>query len=135
MIYFRPRLNLILFFPNSRVFVSDIAKNSPASVCGLRDGDHVIEVNGTNVETLTYETILGKIKLHMERHDLELLVLDKKSLRWYRERNYPITSRTIPTIVHIEPIINNINTEIQTKSVDIVGEIFSFNVFCVYSIV
>ncbi len=50
----------------------------------------------------------------MEHQDLELLVLDKKSVRWYRKRNHPITSQTLPTIVHIEPIINDMNSEIKT---------------------
>jgi hypothetical protein len=49
----------------------------------------------------------------MEQQDLELLVLDKKSVRWYRERDYPITSQTLPTILHIEPIINDIKSKIQ----------------------
>jgi hypothetical protein len=53
----------------------------------------------------------------MTRDDLELLVLDKKSVHWYRERNYPITSRTLPTIVHIEPIINDTTSEIQSSEV------------------
>jgi C-terminal processing protease CtpA/Prc len=99
----------------SRVFVSDIAKNSSAAICGLRDGDHIIEVNGINIQTLTYETILNKIRLHMEHENLELLVLDKKSERWYRRRKYPITSQTLPTIVHIEPIINQINTGMESS--------------------
>lgn len=93
----------------SRVFISDVSKHSPASVCGLRDGDRIIEINGSSVEGLTYETIMDKIRQHMAADDLELLVLDKKSVHWYRERNYPVTSRTIPTIVHIEPIINESN--------------------------
>ncbi|CAF3670009.1 unnamed protein product [Rotaria sordida] len=100
-----------------RMFISNVKKNSSAALCGLRNGDHIIEINGTNIQTLTYETILNKIKLHMERHDLELLVLDKKSLHWYNERNYPITLRTLPTIVYIEPIINNMNSETESSSV------------------
>lgn len=103
--------SILSFF--SRVFISNIAKNSSAAICGLRDGDHIIEVNGTNVQTLTYETILNIIKLHMEHENLELLVLDKKAARWYHRRKYPITSQTLPTIVHIEPIINQINSDIQ----------------------
>lgn len=89
------------------MFVSNIKKNSSAFICGLRDGDHIIEVNGTNIQNLTYETILNIIKMHMDHQDLELLVLDKKALRWYEKRNYPISSQTLPTIVHIEPIINS----------------------------
>ena len=92
-----------------RVYVSNIKKHSSAAVCGLRNGDRIIEVNGVNIQTLTYETILNKIKLHLEHRDLELLVLDKKSLRWYRDREYPVSSQTLPTIVQIEPMINNIN--------------------------
>lgn len=105
-------LNLI-----SRVYISNITKNSSAAICGLRNGDRIIEINGTNVQGLTYETILNKIKLHMERHDLELLVLDKKSLRWYRERKHSITSKTLPTIVHIEPILNIIKPEKQLSQI------------------
>ncbi|CAF1516560.1 unnamed protein product [Adineta ricciae] len=92
-----------------RVYVSNIKKHSSAAICGLRNGDRIIEVNGVNIQTLTYETILNKIKLHLEHRDLELLVLDKKSLRWYRDREYPVSSQTLPTIVQIEPMINDIN--------------------------
>lgn len=53
----------------------------------------------------------------MEHRDLELLVLDKKSFRWYHERNYPMTLQTLPTIVHIEPIINDVNSEIKSLQV------------------
>ena len=102
---------------SSRVFISDVTKHSPAAVCGLRDGDRILEINGTTVDTLTYETILDKIKQHMAHDDLELLVLDKKSVHWYRERNYPITSRTLPTIVHMEPIINDGTSETQSSEV------------------
>ena len=101
----------------SRVFVSNVKKDSSAAVCGLRNGDHIVEVNGTNIQNLNYETILDKIELHMEHHDLELLVLDKRSLLWYRKRNYPITSQTLPTIVYIEPIINNINRVIEPSQI------------------
>jgi hypothetical protein len=116
------------------VYVSDITKKSSASVCGLRDGDHIIEINGTNVQTLRYETILNEIKQHMEHNDLELLVLDKKSLRWYRERKYLITSRTLPTIVHIQPIINSQIQSSQefdrhTKTDDYTGRV-RFIIYC-----
>ncbi|CAF1569314.1 unnamed protein product [Rotaria magnacalcarata] len=109
-----------------RVFISDIIKHSPAAVCGLRDGDRVIEINGSSIDGLIYETILDKIKYHMGRDDLELLVLDKKSVQWYRERHYPITSRTLPTIVHIEPIINDttsdpLSSEIPATHTKLVG--------------
>ena len=93
------------------MFISNISKNSSASVCGLRDGDYIIEVNGTDIQALTYETILGIIKMHMDQEDLELLVLDKKSVQWYRKRHYPMTSQTLPAIIHIEPIINEINVK------------------------
>lgn len=96
-----------------RVYVSNIKKHSSAAICGLRNGDRIIEVNGVPIQTLTYETILNKIKLHLHHRDLELLVLDKKSLRWYRDRGYPVSSQTLPTIVQIEPMINNINIEPQ----------------------
>ena len=100
----------------SEIYISNIAKHSSAAICGLRDGDHIIEVNGTNIQTLTYETILNKIKSHMEQQDLELLVLDKKSVRWYRERKYPITSQTLPTILRIEPIVNDPKSKAQPSS-------------------
>ena len=51
----------------------------------------------------------------MEQQNLELLVLDKKSVRWYRERNYPISSQTLPTILHIEPIINDMKSQLPTS--------------------
>lgn len=100
-----------------RVFVSDVTKNSPAAVCGLRDGDRIIEINGSPIDSLTYETILDKIKQHMALDDLELLVLDKKSVNWYRDRQYPITSRTLPTIIHIETIINDSSNDSQSSEV------------------
>ncbi len=111
-------MKIIYFtFTFSRVFISDVTKHSPAAVCGLRDGDRILEINGSTTDALTYETILDQIKQHMARDDLELLVLDKKSVHWYRERNYPITSRTLPTIVHIEPIINDTTSETQNSEI------------------
>ena len=101
----------------SRVFISDVTKNSPAAVCGLRDGDRVVEINGANIQLTSYETVLSKVKQHMARDDLELLVLDKRALRWYQERNFPIGSHTLPTIVHMEPIINDLRdgTRVSTR--------------------
>jgi C-terminal processing protease CtpA/Prc len=93
------------------VFVSDVTKNSPAAICGLRDGDRIIEVNGNNIRSTPYETIVDRIQQHMANDELELLVLDKASLKWYEQRNYPIESRTLPTIVHIEPIVNPIGND------------------------
>lgn len=49
----------------------------------------------------------------MDNLDLELLVLDRKSFRRYRKQKHPLTLQTLPTVVHIEPIINDINSEMQ----------------------
>lgn len=114
MIIFLYHKNIIILL--SRVSISEVRKNSSAALCGLRDGDQIIEVNGTNIQELTYETILDMIKRHMELHDLELLVLDKKSFRWYRQRNYPMALHTLPTVVQIEPIIHNHNLNSEIKS-------------------
>ena len=102
-----------------------MSKNSPAAVCGLRDGDRIVEINGTSIQSESYETILNKIRQHMDQNDLELLVMDKKSLRWYQERNYTIGSRTLPTVVHIEPIINNFNDTITRSAQSLKLEDFS----------
>ena len=86
-------------------------KNSPAGICGLRHGDRIIEVNGRNVQKESYASVLSQIKDHTKQGDLELLVLDKKAMRWYEERNCPISIRTLPAIVRIRPIINIVNEE------------------------
>ncbi|CAF1468030.1 unnamed protein product, partial [Didymodactylos carnosus] len=100
-----------------RVFISDVTKNSPAAVCGLRDGDRIIEINGQTTENLKYEDILEIIKQHTSEDDLQFLLLDKKSLHWYREKNYPVSSRTLPTIIHIEPIINEVPQSVKPTPV------------------
>lgn len=99
-----PYLKSSFYF--SRIFVADVTKNSPASICGLRDGDRILEVNGVDVQFQTYEEVLNRMKEHVELNDLDLLVLDKKAIQWYRERKFPISTETLPAIVQIEPFIN-----------------------------
>jgi predicted metalloprotease with PDZ domain len=81
---------------NRGVFkVTDIVPKSPADDSGLKNDDHIIEVSGMNVESLDYADLVKLIKEKKNEDDLQLLVVDRKALDWYRQKKLAISSNSI----------------------------------------
>ena len=85
--------------------VSEIVPNSSAYHSGLRNGDFVIEINGINVQSMSYQDLIKLIKAKKEDDNLQMLVADETTLEWYSKRNTPINSSMVKKITYIETIL------------------------------
>jgi len=77
-------------------FIGDVDEGSPAAAAGLRDGDRIVEVNGSNVAGETHQQVVDRIRAVSD--EVKLLVVDVEAEMFYREYNIVVTS-TMPNVV------------------------------------
>lgn len=65
-------------------FIGKVDEGSPAHLAGLREGDRIIEVNGTNVGSENHQQVVQRIKAVAD--ETKFLVLDREADEYYRER-------------------------------------------------
>jgi len=80
-------------------FIGSVDDGSPAAAAGLRDGDRILEVNGTNVALENHQQVVERIKAVPD--EVWLLVVDGEAEAFYRERNIVVTS-TMSNVVTME---------------------------------
>ncbi len=71
--------------------MNDIAPNSPAAHSGLKGDDHIIEVSGKTVESMSYQELVDFIKAKKQEDDLQLLVADLSTFNWFKSKNLNIS--------------------------------------------
>lgn len=71
-------------------FLNDIQSGSPSSYVGLTEHDMVIEVNNESLENMNHIQVSNRIKGSSEH--LALLVVDKSSYNYFKERDIHISS-------------------------------------------
>jgi C-terminal processing protease CtpA/Prc len=71
-------------------FIGKVDPSSPAETGGLRDGDRLIEVNGTNVENESHAQVVALVK--DRPGEVTMLVVDSQTDAYYRERHIAITT-------------------------------------------
>lgn len=110
---------------NRGVFkVTDIVPKSPADDSGLKNEDYIIEVSGVNVESMDYAELVKFIKEKKSEDDLQLLVVDRKALDWYRQKKLAISSNSIfQKVQYIETIYPDEMQYNLTDSVNAVHKI------------
>ncbi|XP_069492112.1 Na(+)/H(+) exchange regulatory cofactor NHE-RF3 isoform X2 [Ambystoma mexicanum] len=93
-------LNAIKDMPGQ--FIKEVAKGGPADVGGLQDDDVLVEVNGVNVETASYEDVVMRIR--ETKGNLTLLVATTEAYEFFKAHNIPVTaSLAEPTADMAEP--------------------------------
>lgn len=95
--------------------VNEVAPNSPAAHSGLQNDDYLIEICGENVDSMSYEEVVSKIKMKKIDDDLQLLVADRATIDWYKARSIPMSSALVPKLKYIETLYNE---EILAASTD-----------------
>ena len=79
-------------------FIGKVDPNSPAEEAGLRESDRIIEVNGASVKGEYHREVVARIKEGVVRNgvkysdELILLVADRETDDYYRDRNIEISS-------------------------------------------
>ena len=80
-------------------FVHEVDERSPAAAAGLRDGDRIVEVNGTNVALEKHHDVVERIRATQD--EVRLLVVDVVADAFYRQHDVVVTSTT-PGVVVME---------------------------------
>ena len=73
--------------------------DSPASRSGIRAGDRIIEVNGTNISNENHQQVVQRIKA--VPNETKLLLVDRKTDEYYRSRKIVIRG-DMPNVHRIE---------------------------------
>ena len=80
-------------------FIGKVDEGSPAAAAGLRDGDRIVEVNGSNVALENHQQVVDRIRALPD--EVRLLVVDADAEEFYREHNV-VVSATMPNVVAME---------------------------------
>lgn len=88
MLHFGPKKLIIIIFCveyftsthfNLRVqVITSLTTNGPAYRAGVKDGDRLIEVNGTNVEEKTHEEIVEMIRECIPTNEISFKLVDEE---------------------------------------------------------
>lgn len=99
--------------------VNDVAVNSPAAHSGLQNDDFIIEISGLNVENMDYADVVNYIKQKKQEDDLQLLVVDRATLQWYKAKKIPISSQIVPRMQYIETLLKEeLDRELNESNLD-----------------
>ncbi|CAH2219046.1 Na(+) H(+) exchange regulatory cofactor NHE-RF3, partial [Pelobates cultripes] len=82
----------------SGIFLGSLAPNGIAAKAGVRDGDHIIELNGNNVENDSHEQITQKVK--ESGSIIAFLLADKETEDYFTKMKMKITADTA-TLEHL----------------------------------
>ena len=69
-------------------FIGKVDDGSPAQAAGLRDGDRIVEVNGTNIGSENHQQVVERVKA--VPGETKFLVVDEATDEYYRERKIVI---------------------------------------------
>merc|ERR1711936_1415218 len=78
--------------------VGNVDTGSPAEAAGVKKGDKIIEVNGTNISNENHTQVVGRIKAGGS--ETRILVADKECVEWHVEHKQTISS-SLPYVIHL----------------------------------
>ena len=80
-------------------YVKSVNPNSPAYQAGMLAGDHVVEVDGVNIEKLTHQEVVQRIRGGSGKNKT-VLVIDQETEKLFKVQGIPVTQgATIDTDV------------------------------------
>ncbi|XP_071104643.1 membrane-associated guanylate kinase, WW and PDZ domain-containing protein 2-like isoform X2 [Haliotis cracherodii] len=71
-------------------YIGKIDEDSPAERADLREGDRIVAVNGTNIESETHQRVIELVKSGGD--ETTLLVLDKDTDEYYKSRGITVST-------------------------------------------
>jgi len=103
-------------------YIGTVDPQSPAESAGLREGDRIVEVNGTNVSMENHQQVVERVKTVAD--ETTFLVVDDRTEEYYRERKIVVSSRLANVEVLETPprgprdcdVINNNGGQLSGKS-------------------
>ena len=85
-------------------FIGKVDEGSPAEAAGLREGDRIVEVNGTNISQENHKQVVQRIKAIP--NETKLLVVDKIGEEIYKKAGIVVRSSMATTVVKCSEDIN-----------------------------
>ena len=71
-------------------YVKSVNPNSPAFHAGMLAGDHVVEVDGVNVESFTHQEVVQRIRSGTGKNK-RILVIDQDTEKLFKAQGIPVT--------------------------------------------
>jgi C-terminal processing protease CtpA/Prc len=72
-------------------YIGKVDPGSPAEAAGLREGDRIVEVNGTNIAMENHQQVVERIKAVSD--ETKFLVVDESTDNYYRDRKIIVCGR------------------------------------------
>ncbi len=69
-------------------FIGSVDANSPAVYAGIKQGDRIVEVNGTNISNENHQQVVQRIKA--VQNETKMLVVDSKADEYYKSKRLVI---------------------------------------------
>lgn len=79
-------------------YIGKVDEGSPAEAAGLKEGDHIIEVNNENISNENHNQVVQRIKAVPD--ETKLLVVDPASEEYFKSNDIAINS-SLPGIVYL----------------------------------
>lgn len=88
-------------------FVGKVDDASPALAGGLREGDRIVEVNGTNIGNENHQQVVARIQ--SVPHETRILVLDRDADEFYHKNRVVVRGDLAEVEVLETPLVNPFN--------------------------
>ncbi|XP_033752275.1 Na(+)/H(+) exchange regulatory cofactor NHE-RF1-like isoform X2 [Pecten maximus] len=69
-------------------FIGTVDEASPAETAGLKEGDRIVEVNGSNIESDSHQDVISKVKAGGD--ETQMLVVDRETDDYYKSRGIQV---------------------------------------------
>lgn len=82
-------------------FIGKVDEGSPAEAAGLKEGDRIVEINGTNIGIENHQQVVGRIKSLGD--EVKLLVVDPETDKYYKDIKQIVRS-DLPEVVELSAV-------------------------------
>lgn len=97
-------------------YVGKVDANSPAELAGLREGDRIIEVNGTDIGSETHKQVVERIKA--VPNETTLLVIDPHVFHVSKNGSSSVSKPVLEKMPSIEEKSMNNNNDVTDSAAD-----------------
>ncbi|XP_071104641.1 Na(+)/H(+) exchange regulatory cofactor NHE-RF1-like isoform X1 [Haliotis cracherodii] len=102
-------------------YIGKIDEDSPAERADLREGDRIVAVNGTNIESETHQRVIELVKSGGD--ETTLLVLDKDTDEYYKSRGITV-STDLDEVRRISSVTEAVQEQVEaTQAAEVEAEL------------
>lgn len=79
-------------------YIGKVDEGSPSEKAGLKEGDRIVEINGTNIGNENHQQVVSRIKAGGDQ--VQLLVVDPECDKFYKD-NKQVVRGDLPEVVKL----------------------------------